>query len=214
MSKLKFMFVIFAVLLSSCNILKLSQSESGEDLIKTQVAGTLSAYQTSTALVEAAKQEALKEVALTLTAAAGSEVVEMATEVPVLPTEAEVPTEEFTATPIPPTETPEPTEIPPTETPKASPTPCFVVVDDWCLAHQGCATMDIKNGTDSLATVRIADKRNGTGNVNATLKVIAGGMCSFMLRPARYWYEFNYCGEYSEGYHALNDRWWIKFTCP
>ena len=55
---------------------------------------------------------------------------------------------------------------------------------------------------------------NRASNVNATLKVIAGGMCSFMLRPARYWYEFNYCGEYSEGYHALNDRWWIKFTCP
>jgi hypothetical protein len=205
------------LLLTSCDVL-ISDTQVG---VETQVAGTLSAAMTATAGVQGALDALVEQ--MTSTAAIQMAVEETLTAAVPSATDTLEPTLTFTITPIPPTETPPdtptitPTDTPvpptPTATIKASATACFVVIDDWCLSHEGCATMDINNATGSNATLRIADKRDGSGKVNSTFTA-PPGLCGFMIRPDRYWYEFNYCGEYSEGFHALNDNWWIKFTCP
>jgi hypothetical protein len=136
----------------------------------------------------------------------------------------DVPTETYTPSPLPtdtptdtltpsitPTETPTHTFTPiPTNTIKPSVTSCFVVITDWCLSHEGCATMEIRNKTGMNATVRFW---KDDGSVDRTF-ISPPGRCTFQIRPGRYNYSFDYCGEHSQGAHALNDKWYITFQCP
>jgi hypothetical protein len=120
------------------------------------------------------------------------------------PTQAPTETEGFT-------ETPTRTFTPiPTETINASPTPCFYVIDSWCLSHEGCANMKVNNATNSVATIHIW---SNDGSINST-NYYPVGICYFQIRPGTYNYAFDYCGQHSEGRNPLNQGWWIKFSCP
>lgn len=130
---------------------------------------------------------------------------------------------------------PPPTEIPantPTKTPRLTPTDksqpwpihtatkvptptvgvCYVVLDSWCLSHQGCATMTVINKTTDSAKLYFS-----RDSWSASYTQVAGGAaasrCTIMLQPARYYYKFSYCGKTVDGYHALNDNWYIQFKC-
>jgi hypothetical protein len=102
----------------------------------------------------------------------------------------------------------------PSPTIKASATPCYVVLDDWCLAHAGCSTMTISNKTTSNATITL---KNTKYAVNVTFQVpptSLSGTCTMVLRPGSYYYEFSYCGLFNSGNHALNDNWYLNLKCP
>jgi hypothetical protein len=107
-------------------------------------------------------------------------------------------------------DTPEPLSTStPTVTPTAS--PCFKILDSWCLSHEGCSTMRILNKTGSPATIRLHNLPKG--KIDKTFEV-PDGTCTMMLQPGRYHYDFYYCNKQDSGWHALNDMWYIQFTCP
>ncbi len=205
------------LVLNACSLISPAPSTINieEQVAQTIAAGDaaiVAAGDAATAVMEQAKKEISDEQ--TVTAAVEKAVSEALTAAAPPPSD----------TPVPPTETPDVTATPsetPTETPtetltpsptiKASPTQCFVVMDSWCLAHQGCATMQVKNKTGSNATVRIW---LNDGSVDSTLYSSPGVLCTLMLRPAKYNYTFNYCGEQTTGSHALNDKWYIELKCP
>ena len=99
----------------------------------------------------------------------------------------------------------------PSPTIKVSPTACYVVLDNWCLSHKGCSTMEIYNKTGETATVRIW---LNDGSVDGTIYSPPGVRCTMMLRPGKYNYAFDYCGDHYTGSHPLNDNWYIYFKCP
>jgi hypothetical protein len=89
---------------------------------------------------------------------------------------------------------------------------CFIVLDSWCLSHEGCATMTVLNKTTESAKLYFSRDSWSSSYTQA-----AGGMtptrCTIMLQPGRYYYKFTYCGKTQDGYHALNDNWYIEFKC-
>jgi hypothetical protein len=71
--------------------------------------------------------------------------------------------------------------------------------------------MTILNKTNSTATIRIWLY---DGSVDSTIYSPPGIRCAMEMRPGKYNYSFDYCGEHSEGSHALNGNWYIQFKCP
>jgi hypothetical protein len=196
-------FIILGIILAACSF----RSTSVDEELETRVAGTISAGGTATAAIETGIANALTEVAPPAT--------EVPTDTPIppptdIPTETSIPTET-------PTETP--TEIPPSPSPtmtatkKPTPAPCYKVLEDWCLSHLGCATMTVINKTDQPA--KLFFKK---GDWTASFTIAKGvpppaARCTMVLRPDRYYYKFEYCGKTVDGYHALNDNWYIQFKC-
>jgi hypothetical protein len=144
------------------------------------------------------------------------------------PTEIPPPTDTQTPEPPPtevPTKTPtEPPQLTPTSrsliwptATKAAPTPtagaCFVVLDSWCLSHEGCATMTVLNKTTDIAKLYFS-RDSWSANYTAAPGGATASRCTIMLQPGRYYYKFTYCGKTNDGYHALNDNWYIQFKCP
>lgn len=70
--------------------------------------------------------------------------------------------------------------------------------------------MKVNNATNSVATIHIW---SDDGLVDSTT-YYPPGICYFQIKPGHYNYTFDYCGEHIEDSHALNQGWWIKFTCP
>jgi hypothetical protein len=214
------LLLVLPFLLSACELPFLGGETTN---VETQIAQTVAAGETATAVVLQAKQEIFD--GQTATAAVQKAVSDALTAAAPPPTDTLVPsdTPTFTPeasntpevsntptdTPLPPTETPTETPVP-SPTIKASATQCFVVITDWCLSHEGCATMTIINKTTSTAKVRFWVPK---GDVDTTFYP-PPGRCTFMIRPGKYNYSFDYCGQHSEGSHALNDKWYINFQCP
>jgi hypothetical protein len=221
MKKIAFLFLLVIVLsLSACE-LPLAQADTTN--IETQVAQTVAAGETATAMViQVAKEIYDGQTATAAVEKAVSDALTAAAPPPsdtYTPTDEVTDTPEATDTPLEPSETPTITDTPtetPTDTPEPSPTikpsatQCFVVINDWCLTHEGCATMTIINKTDSNATVRFWLPK---GDTDVTFYP-PPGRCTFMIRPGKYNYTFDYCGQHSEGSHALNDNWYINLQCP
>lgn len=139
----------------------------------------------------------------------------------------------------PPTDTqvpePSPTEVPtktPSEIPTIPPTvkaiiwptatsaapaptagPCFIVLDSWCLSHEGCATMTVLNKTTTSAKLYFS-RESWTASYTQAAAGASPSRCTIQLQPGRYYYKFTYCGKTNDGYHALNDNWYIEFKCP
>lgn len=195
--------IIIGIILAGCSF----QSSSVEEELETRVAGTVSAGGTATAAVETGIANTLTETAPPPT--------EIPTDTPVptptdIPTETSVPTETLTETP---TEIPASPTSAATTTPKPTAAACYKVLDDWCLSHVGCATMSVINKSDQ--PVKLYFKK---GDWSASFTIAAGvpppaARCTMVLRPDRYYYKFEYCGKTADGYHALNDNWYIQFKC-
>lgn len=192
-------FMIIGIILTACSF----QSTSVDEELETRVAGTISAGGTATAAIETGIANALTEAAPPAT--------EVPTDTPI-PPPTDIPTETSV-----PTETP--TEIPPsltatmTATTKPTPAACYKVLDDWCLSHVGCATMTVINKSDQPAKLYF---RKGDWSYSFTITKgdpPPAARCTMELRPDRYYYKFEYCGKTVDGYHALNDNWYIQFKC-
>ena len=212
------LIITLALSLTSCDIMNELMGSTTESStttnIETQVAQTIAAQETATAMFLAAMNDLYRDQ--TATAAIEKAVSDALTAAAPPPSDTPTPSETPTDTPAvtdTPTETPSetPTETyTPSPTTQASATACFVVINDWCLTHEGCATMDIRNNTGAAATIRFWDPKTGLDKTFYP----PPGQCSFMIKPGKYNYSFDYCGVHNEGSHALNDRWYIVFKCP
>jgi hypothetical protein len=140
----------------------------------------------------------------------------VATNTPLEPSKTPIPSETPTLTP---TATNTPTETltkTPTKTlaptsPPATQTTNYLVLDSKCNDPKAeCATMDVYNKTGETVTLTFRG-----GNVNITFSMAADAIHYIIkLQPGRYYYKFVTCGGRSEnGYHALNDNWYILFKC-
>jgi len=134
----------------------------------------------------------------------------------------------LTASARPPTDTPWPTDtqteaptltlIPsdtptlvPTRTPVPSltntkaPPQTYFVIDNWCLTHEGCATLDVKNQSDMISNWHISNSDLG---IDASF-IIYPGFATVVTRPGNYTWHVSSCGG-SVVYdftHALNNKW-------
>lgn len=196
--------IILMIILTACSFFS---SSSNEEEMETRVAATLIAGGTATSAVETGIASALTENAPPPT--------EVPTSTPP-PTPTEIPTD----TPIPSdTPLPTPTETPPTPSPtvtqtKPPPTPsaCYKVLEDWCLTHLGCASITVLNKTDQITKIFLR-KGDWSTSVSFAPGYPTRSKCTIVLRPDRYYYKFEYCGKTRDGYHALNDNWYIEFKC-
>jgi len=219
MKKVKYLSLLvlsLLLILTACSFLPASSANVDE-----QIAQTVAAQVAATAAMEQAQREIFSGQTATADAEVSMAEATAAAETSI----ADAVSEALTAAAPPPTDTPIPATITPetpptptatetpifTNTPKPSPTQCYHVLDLWCLSHEGCHSMTILNKTNSNATVRIWLY---DGSLDYTLYSPPGIRCSMVLKPGKYNYVFDYCGEHSEGSHALNGRWYIDLKCP
>ena len=132
------------------------------------------------------------------------------------PTMTTEPTITQSETPIEPSATLSPTMVPPTETPvptkteKVTAAACYIVVSDWCLSHEGCHQVSVRNHTSAVITMHLWTK-DGSTDKTFNLPI---GHCTLQLRPGLYNISENSCGEYEEYKHTLNSKWTYKPECP
>ena len=132
------------------------------------------------------------------------------------PTITTEPTITQSETPIEPSATLSPTMVPPTETPvptkteKVTAAACYIVVSDWCLSHEGCHQVSVRNHTSAVITMHLWTE-DGATDKTFNLPI---GHCTLQLRPGLYNISENSCGEYEEYKHTLNSKWTYKPECP
>lgn len=222
--KIQLCVVLIAMLVTGCNLVSPETSDADADLTQTQEYA-----ERETALMEEAKQELRDEQTATaavekaveeaLTTAVGAAVAETLTAI--------APEPSITAIPVMDLPTATPTDSPmliPTETPTAFPTEtfilqptatgsmaCYQVLDPWCITHQGCATIDVRNQTGMNSSWRIWSDSEPVDSVFN----IPAGHCTLVARPGKYNFQITYCGsEVNDFSWVLNDNWWYKLsTC-
>ena len=196
MKKRYWVVIVTSLFLAGC----MSSDEAIQRAIE-ETKESVGVIQTAIAETEAAKPTATTTLTTTFTPE---------------PTMTTEPTITQSETPIEPSATLSPTLVPPTETPvptkteKVTPAPCFVVVSDWCLSHEGCHLVTVRNHTDAVITMHLW---TNDGSTDKTFNIPVGH-CTLQLRPGLYNISENSCGEYEEYQHTLNSKWWFKATCP
>ncbi len=198
--KPKALFFVFILVL-------LFSASACDSILPTEDEGALETQQ------EATLQKKLEE-AKTSTAAFETSVAKALTE------EAPPPTATFTSTPVP-TDTPSATDTPmPTDTPEPTETPLYTatattdphpwVMQEWCLDHDGCERLEVKNKQPNWINITLTYLETGEVKFFA---IQPKGHAWITLRPGRYRYKFKHCGgtEVDEGIHPLTSNWYIQF---
>jgi serine/threonine-protein kinase len=166
------------------------------NLEATSAAKTRVAQQTSQAAEEKANAS--------LTAEALTAAVPSTTHSPMPPTDTPLPSPTLTPFDTP---TPIPTDTSPPPTFTKAPPTSFFVIDNWCLTHEGCATVDVRNQSDMVSNWHVWNTEFG---VDSTFNVYPG-INTIKTRPGKYNFYITYCGgEVADFAWQLNNNWYYK----
>ena len=101
------------------------------------------------------------------------------------------------------------TETPLIPTNTLAPPTSYFVIDNWCLSHEGCATIDVRNNSDTVSSWHIWNTEFG---VDSTFQVYPGPN-TIETRPGKYNFYITYCGgEVAEFSWQLNNNWYYKIS--
>ena len=141
-----------------------------------------------------------------LTSQAKTEAAPSDTPLPLPPTDTLLPSP--TLTPFD-TLTPLPTDTPLLPTNTLAPPPSYFVIDNWCLTHEGCATIDVRNNSGMVSTWHVWSTQFG---VDSTFYVHPG-INTIETRPGKYNFYITYCGgEVADFAWQLNNKWYYKLS--
>lgn len=186
--------------------LMLKPEDSGDDT--SEVSSTPDTQATRTAQARKNQtQQAIDAAALTESASKPSDTpwpTDTATDVPTFTlVPSNTPTLDHTDTPVP-TDTPLPSA-----TNTSAPPSTYFMIDNWCLTHQGCATIDVRNNSGMVSNWHLTNSDFG---VDASFTVYPGPAV-IETRPGKYQFYVTYCGgEVADFAWQLNNNWYYKIS--
>lgn len=90
-----------------------------------------------------------------------------------------------------------------------APPTSYFLIDNWCLSHEGCATIDVRNNSGMVSTWHVWNTELG---VDSTFYVHPGPN-TIETRPGKYNFYITYCnGEVAEFAWQLNNNWYYKLS--
>jgi serine/threonine protein kinase len=185
-------------------LLKPEEEAEVETVVVSATADTESTDVAKTQAVQT--QQAQENASAALTSQAETQAAPSNTPPPPPPSNTPLPSP--TLTPFD-TFTPVPTDTPPLPTNTKAPPSSYFVIDNWCLSHEGCATIDVRNQSDVVSSWHIWNTEFG---VDTTFQVYPG-ISTIKTRPGKYNFHITYCGgEVADFAWQLNSNWYYKIS--